>query len=86
MSGQAFFLETMTHTECLSVFVASLTNVNLEYVLKYWEYLSLCIDRMDVILRNIIFRRTQMTINNTMMKKRQKCLLTVFTKSSMMIL
>lgn len=77
---------TQTHTECLSVFVASLTNVNLEYVLKYWEYLSLCIDRMDVILRNIIFRRTQMTINNTMMKKRQKCLLTVFTKSSMMML
>lgn len=58
---------TQTHTECLSVFVASLTNVNLDYV-RILEYLSLYIDRMD--------------INNTMMEKGQKWLLAMFTKLS----
>lgn len=62
---------TQTHTECLSVFVASLTNVNLDYV-RILEYLSLYIDRMD--------------INNTMMEKGQKWLLAMFTKLSKKIL
>lgn len=30
--------------------------------IRYWEYLSLCVDGMDFILFNIIYRKTQMEI------------------------